>query len=136
MNIAKLKENKGISMTDVVVAMLIFSVFVGLVATLYFQIMRHSNLVELNALAIYYAIKVAEDVDKLPYEEIDDNLINELVESYELEESFNIEMKVNKYNETDRTKQDILKIIAINVKYTCFGEEKEYELKKLKVKEI
>lgn len=150
MNIGKLKQNKGISMADIVIAMLILSMFAGVIGTLYYKILYHSSYIELNAIAVYYAIKVAEDIDKMSFEQVNEDLSNYIKVNYELPESFSIELEVENYNETNIPKQDILrlqiidriskqdtlKIVTIKVNYNCLNEQKNYQLQKLKVKEI
>ena len=131
----KLRSNKGISIADVIIAMLILSMFVGIIGSLYYKILYNSNLIRMNALAVHYSVKIAEEIDKMSYEEVEDTLNSSIKSKYSIPDDFTVQIKVKKYNETDPTKRDILKIVTIETDYQCLNEAKSYELMKLKVKE-
>lgn len=132
----KLKSNHGVSMADVIIAMIILTMFASVIGSLYYQIILNSNIVKMNAKAVYYAIKVAEDIDKMPYEEVTNALNNVIGETYQLSDSYSILVQVDNYNEKDISKKDILKVVTIQVNYTCFNTTRNYQIEKLKVKEI
>lgn len=139
MNIKVLKKQNGITIQDLVIAIMIFCLFVGVIGSLFYRILFNSTLVKLNAIAVEYAVKVAEEVDKLPYEEIDNlNFGTKMHTDYKksFPDIFQLEVNVENYNEIDPSKADIIKIVTINVTYDIFEEERNYEIKKLKIKEI
>lgn len=131
-----LKQNNGYSVADLVVAMLILIMFTGVIGSLYYQIVLNNSLVQMNALAVYYAVKVAEEVDKVSYNEVDSTFQNYIKSNYNIPESFNILINVENYNKDNTSIKDILKTVTIKVEYTCLNTTRNYELKKLKVKEI
>ena len=132
-----MKNNRGVTLTDVVIAIIILSLFVGVIGGLFYQIAYNNNLIKYNAVATYYAVKVAEDIDRLAYDDVDNTaLANYISENYDLPNEFTITVNVVNYNEDDNTREDILKIATIDVQYTCLNENISYKLKKLKVKEI
>ena len=131
-----LKQNNGYSVADLVVAMLILIMFTGVIGSLYHQIVLNNSLVQMNALAVYYAVKVAEEVDKVSYNEVDSTFQNYIKSNYNIPESFNILINVENYNKDNTSIKDILKTVTIKVEYTCLNTTRNYELKKLKVKEI
>lgn len=136
MNKKNLKKNNGISMMDVILAIIILCIFVGVIGNLYYQIILNNNLIRLNAIAVYYAVKIAEDTDKMTYDEVNNDLNQNLKTKYDIPNLLNITVDVQNYNKNDSTKQDIIKILTINVEYKCFEESRFYELKKLKIKEM
>ena len=115
------KKNKGLTTADVVVAISILTLFVGVIGNLYYQLAQKSYMVRFNTIAVYYSIKVAEDIDKMPYEEVSDNLNTTIKETYQLPEGINIVVEVHNYNETQ---------------YQYWNDTNEYQIKKLKVKEM
>jgi len=135
MNIKLIKKNNGMSLVDIVASITILSLFLGVIGTLFYQIALNSNLIKLNALAVHYAVKVAEYVDEISYEEVNDNLGIYLNSKYDIPDSFGLTVDVEKYNETDTSKEDLIKIVSINVSYTCLDETRNYEIEKIKVKE-
>ena len=130
-----LKEDKGISMVDIIIAIVILSMFVGLIGSLYYNIAYSNNSVRMDATAAYYAIKIAEATDKMTYEEVEETLNETLKEKYNLPENINATIQVEKYNEGDNTKLDIIKKLTIKVDYTFMNDSKSFELEKLKIKE-
>lgn len=131
-----LKANNGISMADVIIAMLILCMFVGVIGNLYYQIALQSNKIRYNAIAVYYTVKVAEHTDRIFYEEVTNDLNNTLKNYFQIPDSFNITVDVQNYNEVDTSKQDIIKIVTIKTEYEVLGELQVYEIKKLKIKEM
>jgi len=130
-----LRENKGISMTDIIIAIVILSMFVGLIGSLYYNIAYSNNSIRMDATAVYYAIKIAEATDKMTYEEVEETLNETLEEKYNLPENINATIQVKKYNEDDNTKLDIIKKLTIKIDYTFMNDSKSFELEKLKIKE-
>ena len=61
----KLKSNKGISMVDVIIAIIIMAMFVGIVGNLYVKIATDNSKIKMNALATYYVVQIAEYIDKI-----------------------------------------------------------------------
>ena len=132
-----MKNEKGMSLMDAVISILILSIFVGIIGTLFYEIGINSSMVKSNALATHYAVKVAEDIDRIPYENVTKNYIeNTLIPTYHVEQPFNITVEVDNYNEDDDTKEDILKIVTIQVGYNFMNRNETYEVKKLKVIEF
>lgn len=129
-------QNKGISTIDIVIAIIILSLFVGVVGSLYYQIAYHNNAIRMNAMAVNYAVKIAENIDKITYEEVEETLNDTLKTEYDILDAFSASIEVKKYNEEDLEKEDIIKIVTIKIDYNFMDESKSYELIKLKIKEI
>ena len=123
MKFLKWKQNKGISMPDVVIAISILSLFVGVIGTLYYQIASYTAEIRANAMAVHYAVQIAESTDKMLYEQVNEKLNNSIDIDYSLPEGFSA------------TKQDIIKIVIITVNYEFLGQSKNYTIQKLKIKE-
>lgn len=131
-----LKANSGVTATDTVVAIIILSLFVGVIGNLFYEIAKNSNMVRYNTIAVYYAIKIAEDIDKMAYEDVTNNLNSNLTTEYQLPAGFTGKVEVENYNQNDTTKQDIIKKVKITINYTFLKEERNYQIEKLKIKEM
>ena len=131
-----MKNNKGASVIDAVVSILILSMFVGIIGTLFYQIGYYSNLAKYNALATHYAVMVAEDIDKMSYESVTNQLNTIIIPNYYIQDHFEVRLDVKNYNDRDNTKEDILKIVTIIVDYNFKGRTETYKIEKLKVKEF
>lgn len=132
----KLKSNKGVSTVDVVTAVIILSLFVGIIGNLYYQIAKNNAMIRSNTIAVYYAIKIAEDIDKMSYENVENNLNENINKNYGLPENFDAKINIENYNKDDSSKQDIIKKVNITINYTFLKEERNYKIDKLKIKEL
>lgn len=135
MKIKKLKTNQGISMVDVIIAIIILCMFVGVIGNLYYEIALESNMIKYNSIASYYTVKIAENIDRMPYESVTNNLNTTLKEDYSFPDLYNITIDVKNYNEDDTSKKDIIKIVTIRAEYQVFNDERSYQIKKIKIKE-
>lgn len=131
----RLKQNKGTTMTDVVTAVIILCIFTGAIGNLYYQIVLHQNMIRLNALAVYHVVQIAEEIDKISYEEVTNELPSKLKEKFSIPNLYTITVNVENYNKDDPSKEDIIKMVTIKAEYECFNKKKEYEIKKLKIRE-
>lgn len=122
-------------MVDVIIAMIVLSLFVGVIGNLYYQIALQSNMVRINSVAVYYVVKIAEDLDRISYEEVRNELNDTIKATYQIPDLLTITLNVQNYNENDSSKEDIIKIVTIKAEYQCFEDTKVYEIKKLKIKE-
>lgn len=134
-NIKIVKSNKGISGIDIVISIGVIVLFVGLIGSLFYKIYSTSTSIRLNALAIDYAVKIAEKTDRLTYEEVNNEMNDTLNEDFEILDSYNATILVEKYCETDTLKEDIIKTVTIKIEYDFMNKKEEFIIKKLKIKE-
>lgn len=132
----KLKSNKGFTMTDIVIALFVLSIFGGLIISLFYQIGLNTQEIRANALAVDYCVKIAEGIDELSYDEVQNDMENTFRTTYLIPSGYEIEVLVNKYNENYPEKEDIIKIVTIKISYEIKKDNPEnYFIKKIKVKE-
>lgn len=132
----KAKSNKGVTMTDVVIGMLILIIFTGILTSSFYKIYSYNLLIRMNAIAVDYTIKILEDIDKMKYEDVTEDLNNTLIADYNIMDNYDVSVKIENYNKDDETKKDIIKIVTVDVKYDLKGDQKTYSVSKLKIKEM
>lgn len=132
----KLKSNKGISMADVVIALLILIILSGVIGNILYQIAYNNAALRMNAIATDYAVKVAEYIDKIPYENVTNEMQITTINGEKIIDKFNVSIEVENYNNDDSTKEDIIKKVIITVNYNILKETKNYKIQKLKIKEM
>ena len=132
----KLKSNKGISMADVVIALLILIILSGVIGNILYQIAYNNAELRMNAIATDYAVKVAEYIDKIPYENVTNGMQITEINGEQIIDKFNVSIEVENYNNDDSTKEDIIKKAIITVNYSILKETKNYKIQKLKIKEM
>ncbi len=130
-SLSKVKQNKGITGIDMAISICVIVIFVGLISGLFYNIYSHSTAVRINALAVDYAIKMAEETDRMQYEEVNNDINYELRSKFQIPDAYNTEVSVEDYNK----KEDVIKIVTIKVNYEFMNHDEEYVIKKLKVKE-
>ncbi len=132
----KFKLNTGATLTDVVIAMLIIMLFTGILTTTFSGLYKNNIHIKMNAIAADYAIKILEDIDKMPYEEVDNTLNEEISKKYEDYKNYEAHLDIENYNKDDDSKEDIIKIVKLTIKYKVIDSNEEYVVKKLKIKEM
>lgn len=132
-----IKSNRGVSITDVVIALIILTIFTGVIGNLIYQIAYNNAALRVNAIAVDYAVKEAEYIDKIAYEDVQTS--NEKITQINGEDvldAFTVKLDVEDYKGNDETKQDIIKKVIITVNYNILKDEKSYKIEKLKIKEM
>lgn len=132
----KLKSNKGISMADVVIALLILIILSGVIGNILYQIAYNNAALRMNVIATDYAVKIAEYIDKIPYENVTNGMQITEINGEQIIDKFNVSIEVENYNNDDSTKEDIIKKVIITVNYNILKETKNYKIQKLKIKEM
>ena len=132
-----IKSNRGVSITDVVIALIILTIFTGVIGNLIYQIAYNNAALRVNAIVADYAVKEAEYIDKIAYEDVQTS--NEKITKINGEDvldAFTVKLDVEDYKGNDETKQDIIKKVTITVNYNILKDEKSYKIEKLKIKEM
>ncbi len=132
----KLKSNKGISGTDLIVSIIIITVFVGTITNMFYQLYLNTTLIRMNAMAVNYAVNILEYTDELSYEEVNSNLNDTLKEKFRIPEKFDILLTVENYNGSDPNKMDIVKELTLTVNYSILSIKDNFTIRKLKIKEM
>ena len=131
-----IKSNKGVTGTDIVVAILVIMILSGVVANMFYQLYYNTSMIKLNAMAVNYAVNILEYTDKLSYADVNEELNQILKEVYDIPDNFDIVLDVEKYSDINPAKKDIIKILTLNINYTLSGNTENLTIKKLKIKEI
>ena len=129
-NEVKLSTKKGVFISELVVAMILFTVFMASA----FILVRNYNkgigeqVARSNAVSL--AVKNIEIALATDYDELYSFSDNEKVDNID----YGTSVTVTKYSDQDFEKKDIVKIISVEVKYMYGGKSHSYDLKTLKGK--
>ena len=147
----KIKNNKGITGVDITIAVIILTIFVSLIANMFYNVSQIANTVNRKTEATYIATQVVEAIKRLSYDDLptgetDDtteftleklNTIlgegNEII----LKNGYDVDILVENYRKIkgDETLQDILKRITVTVKYNEKTKQKSMQLSTVIVRE-
>ena len=83
-----------------------------------------------------YAVQIIEDIDKISYEEVNEELAKTYNEKFSIPKAFKIDLKVSKYGEGIENMKELIKIVDLKISYTFKGNEQKFTVQKLKIKEM
>lgn len=150
-----LKEQKGFAASDALIAVLIITLFAGLIATISYNIYLSNSSIKRMSIATSYIVDVFEYIDKSYYDDVTkDSLVNYFNEKYyqetnpevkakliggaeEINTPFKVEIGVENYNETEGNtdKLDLVKEITMTVRYKLGNKDQEITMKHIKSRE-
>lgn len=150
----KIKNNKGITGVDVTIAVIILTIFVSLIANMFYNVSQIGNAVNRKSEATYVAVQVIEavkqvDYDDLPTGETEDTTVITLEElntflseenKIVLKNGYSVDINVENYKkikgETEGEElEDILKRVTVTVKYNEKAKAQTVELTTVVVRE-
>lgn len=129
--IQKLKSNKGFTMQDVIIGMVILTVFAGTIAGSYLAIYKIQAQTQMTAVASLYGIQILENIDRIAYEDVKNGMEDTYKQAYDISDKMDLKIEVSPYGT-----EDTLKMIRLTLTYEIAGNTEELVLEKLKVKEI
>ncbi len=132
----KIKSEKGFTMEDLTVAVIIIITFVGIITSLMYSVKKLNIETDLTAQMTSYAVQIIEDIDKISYEEVNEELAKTYNEKFSIPKAFKIDLKVSKYGEGMENMKDLIKIVDLKISYTFKGNEQKFTVQKLKIKEM
>lgn len=130
-----IKSNSGFTMTDLVTAIIIFTLFTGVIGTLLYSAFKVNLQTKLSAASLNYAIQILEDIDKITYEEVKNGIEDTYKEKFSIPEGFDLKVEVSNYNQGN-SKEDLVKTVKLTITYEFSGSTENLVIHKLKVKEV
>lgn len=132
-----IKSNKGFTATDIVVAVIIIILFVGLITTVFYNYYLSTAAKNRNAMATNCLIDVIENLKQINYDNINaetvDSLLEQLIEDGSIPKGYTVSAQIQKYNETEGNtdKLDLIKILKVKIEYTVSNKKEEFEMSTL-----
>lgn len=134
-NKINMKSNSGFTMTDLIVALAIFTIFTGIIASLFYSSFKANMQVKLSSASISYAIQILEDIDKTTYDEVQNGMESSYISKFSIPSAFNLKIDVFNYNDGN-DKEDLIKRIKLTITYEFSGETEAFAVERLKIKEL
>ena len=133
----KIIRNKGFTMADVVISIVIIIIFVGIITTLFYNFYLSTSAKNRNAIALNCIIDVIEQAKMLNYDELEQTKIEELLGTLKsnktIPNGYEVNAELQKYNELDGNtdKKDLIKILKVNVQYLVGQKTEKIEISTL-----
>lgn len=152
-----LKQNKGIAGTDALIAILIISLFTGLIATILYNIYLSNTSLKRMTTANSHVVNILEYCDKLYYEDL--TTTEKLIEKYNylsevqevdspednrleriwklqgtVDNGYNAQIVLDKYNPDENT-FDLVRKITVKISYKVGNRNQEIAVSRIKTRE-
>ncbi len=131
-----LKSNKGFTLQDAAIAIGIILLFTGVVVGGFIKIANVQAETKLDAVATLFAVQAMERIDKVSYEEVEKDNLEELASQmkndFSIPSSFDIKLDIIPDELTDQ----LVKTVQLDLSYTFQNETRNIVIRRLKVKEL
>lgn len=119
-----LKQNKGITLADTIIAITIFMIFTALVITISYNIYLQSNFIKRNSTATNYIVDLFEYAQSLNFDDVTGDNLNSYVNSK------NYKGYTITINDTE-IKEGYIKQIEVTVTYKLGNKENSVSMSTL-----
>lgn len=133
----KIIRNKGFTMADVVISIVIIIIFVSIITTLFYNFYLSTSAKNRNAIALNCIIDVIEQAKMLNYDELEQTKIEELLGTLKsnktIPNGYEVNAELQKYNELDSNtdKKDLIKILKVKIQYLVGQKTEKIEISTL-----
>jgi len=152
-----IKEQKGFAASDALIAVLIITLFSGLIATISYNIFLSNNSIKRMSKATNYIVDVFEYIDKINYEDVTkENLVKYFNDKYyvgyrpevkllsdgenisDINTPYKAEINIVKYKDTKDTQDtealDLVQEITMTVRYRLGNKDQEITMTRNKIR--
>ncbi len=134
-NSVNLRSNKGFTMYDLIIAIAIFTLFAGIIGYSLVTTFKMQSDTQVDEVATLYAIQIAEYIDKISFDAVNDDLASSLASELNIPAKYTATLQVSDYKPEGET-ISYVKEVKINVTYTYANEQRNIYFDRLKMKEI
>lgn len=127
-----LRQNKGVTLADAIIAITIFAIFTGLIITISYNIYLQSNFVKRNSTATNYIVDLFEYAQKLEFKDVTTGKLEEYINQKEGISTLKNSSKGYKMQVTvTENKEGYIKQIDATVNYKIGKKEKSVTMSTL-----
>lgn len=130
-----LKSNKGFTMQDLAIAIVILFLFAGTIGGIYVSIYQIQSDTKLDSIATLYTVQIMEYIDKISYEQVTNGMADTVRQEFNIPDSFNILIDVSSYLPSQDS-EDLVKQVSVTLTYHFNDNDKTIKIERLKVKEL
>lgn len=133
----KIKSEKGFTLQDIIIALIVTMMFVSIIGTAFYNFYISTVARNRSAMATNCAIDIIESIEKMNYDKVNNDTVNLIVQGLisdkKIPTGYNVETNITKYNETEgnQNKEDIIKILKLNIGYTVGNKNEKFEITRL-----
>ena len=133
----KIKQNKGFTTADIIIAIAIIMVFVGTMTTVFYNYYITTTSRNRNAMATNCIIDIIEKIKQMDYANVDAATIDLEVEKMKkngiIPNGYKPKVTVQSYNKMpgNTGKQDVIKILTVKLEYVVGNKNEKLEISTL-----
>ncbi len=131
--VQSIREEKGITGTDAIIAIIVLTFFVSVISTVIINISSSSEAVKRNSNATSYAVAILEKANKLYYDDITEE---NLVSGINIPNGYIVNIQISKLSDADPTKEDLVKKITVSVTYKLNKQDTSVSMAYIKAREV
>lgn len=130
-------NQKGITSTDIIISVTIIMLFVAVITTSFYNYYQSIQSKNRATIATNVIIDIIESVEMLPYDEINQTIIDDLIQNLKIDgtiqNAYNVTATIQNYNEQEgnEDKKDLIKVLTLKVTYTNGKKEENVEITRL-----
>ncbi len=128
-----LKNRKGFTGIDISISIIAIVLFTSTILALMYNVKMENLKMQAKLLSTIYLTEILENVGIVKYEDVITD--NTTLIPTNIPDTYNININVEKYSDTDPTKEDIIKKVNVTIKYKIGDKTYEESAQRLKVKE-
>lgn len=131
----KEKNEKGVTMPDIVLSLMILIIGVSTIFTIYMRIFQLVTEMQVNNAIIGYVTEICETIDLKDYDNITIENVNTIIEKVLEDNNLSSDYLTIICNDV-REQSDNIKKVTIDINYTINNHTREYQFYKTKIKEL
>lgn len=130
-----LKSNQGFTIQDLAVAIIILILFAGTIGGIYISILTVQAETKIDSIVTVHAIKILEDIDRIDYEDVQNGMEENYQNKFNIPSNMTLHIDVSNY-EPEANSKDLIKNVKVTIDYSFRGNEKQFVIESIKVKEV
>lgn len=129
------KNQNGFVAADSIIAILLITLFTGIIMTLSYNIYLTSAFIKRNSQATEYIVKIFEEIDKEYYDDLTVENLDSFIESLDIPDGYEITPNIYNGIPSETFEEDLIKTVKIKIEYELGKTIKYVEMSKLKTRE-
>lgn len=131
----KRKKEKGVLELDFATGMILFMIGSATIITMYANIYTLMVRLKVNQVMIGYITEICEEIDAENYTDLTQERVNNIIKACNIPSQYTVTSGITKYNSINKSANDVVEKININVSYKVGDQNMKYTVYKVKVKE-
>ena len=131
----KRKNEKGVLEIDFATGMILFMISSAAIVTMYANIYTLMVKLKVNQVMIGYITEICEEIDAENYTDLTQDRVNKIISACNIPSQYSVTSSITKYTSINKSANDVVEKININVSYKVGNQNMKYTVYKVKIKE-